>query len=127
MKDLFGTDVSLLDVRDVPVGDQLHLLVHPAFQHLLDVGEVVLGDLYHGLTDPLVVPVPVRDEVVRLVLLPLVEITVKLDPVLSKFYTGRLRPSDNGQHQRKQDEKANAHEGKVTGFRRYERPAPGIS
>ena len=89
-KDLLTTNVTLLQIRNVPVYNELNFLIHPVLQHLLNVTKIILRQLHDGLPEVAPLPVPVGDKIVRFVLFPAVKILVVLHPVLTKLYLGSL-------------------------------------
>ena len=95
---LLAADVTLLEVGDVAIHDQLNLLIHPVLQHLLHVTEVVFRNLRDRLPEVTTLPVPIHQEVIRLVLLPTVEIGVVLYAVLPELHLRRLPERVPAQH-----------------------------
>jgi hypothetical protein len=54
-------------------------------EDILNGGIVKLGELYDGMGDLSAFAIPVRDEVLRLIHVPLIKIIMELDPVLPEL------------------------------------------
>ena len=84
-KGLLRADVTLFQIGQIGINDDLNLTIHPVFQQTLNFGEILFGQHHHRLPDVARFSVPVGSKVPTLVLRPLVVFLMILHPVLAKF------------------------------------------
>ena len=98
---VFDAEITLFEVGEIDIDDQLDLIIHLVLEHLLDGRIIEFCQLDDSMRDLAALTIPVRDEILRLVHVPDIEVIVKLDAVFTEFsgYALTVRREGNGEEE----------------------------
>ena len=77
--------VALFHVREIEIYDELDLVIHFVLEDVLDGRIIEFCHLDDSMGDLTALAIPVGDEILRLVHIPLAEVIVVLNPVFTEF------------------------------------------
>ena len=87
-------NVALVNVRNIRVNDDFHLIVKAVFERFLDFVVIHFSHLGGGLTNKTTLTVPISNEIFAFVLAPFVERTVVLHPIFTELHLIDLPKTD---------------------------------